>query len=53
MIGEPRQRLTTEGAESEELREKKIVRIPDPKTPSFPASVPSVLSVVKDPDLSP
>jgi hypothetical protein len=53
MFGDPRQRPTTEDAESAELTEKEMVRVPDPKTPSFPASVLSVLSVVKNPDLSP
>jgi hypothetical protein len=59
MFGEPRQILTTEGAESTELAEKGIARIQNPETHSFPTSVPSVpsvlsvLSVVKNSDLSP
>jgi tRNA threonylcarbamoyl adenosine modification protein YeaZ len=45
--GEPEKNFTTESAESTETEEKGRVRSRDPETPSFPASAPSALSVVK------
>ena len=47
--GEPEKNFTTESAESTETEEKGRVRSRDPETPSFPASAPSALSVVRTP----